>query len=137
MPTYNPGGYESNFGYGNVPSLANSSIPGMGVLKNLENPAPFDILKDIPKIEDIGPMKSLGNFFANNWKDLVSLKVLDESLGFQKDQNRRLDNQENRAEQAQNLNTDALMQTRLAMATPGTAEHAALQEQVNSGQYTV
>jgi hypothetical protein len=134
MPTYNPGGYESNFGYGNVPSLANSGMGGLGMLKSLQNQPNVDILKDM---KGIGPMKSLGNFFANNWKDLVSLKVLDESLGFQKDQNRRLDNQENRAEQAQNLNTDALMQTRLAMATPGTAEHAALQEQVNSGQYTV
>ena len=133
MPNYNPGGYTGG-GLGNVPSLANSGMGGLGMLKNLQNPAPFDILKDF---DGIGPMKSLGNFFKNNWQDLASGYLLNESLGFQRDQNRRLDNQENRAEQAQNLNTDAVMRTRLAMATPGTAEHDALQEQVNSGQYTV
>jgi len=87
----------------------------------------------------------LGDMFKSdgfeNALDLGSLALqgygLNKSLGIADDQLGILKDQENRAATAQNLATNNSLSLAAQMTTPGTAEHAQVQEAIANGTYAV
>lgn len=87
----------------------------------------------------------LGDMFKSdgfeNALDLGSLALqgygLNKSLGIADDQLGILKDQENRAATAQNLATNNSLSLAAQMTTPGTAEHAQVQQAIANGTYAV
>lgn len=90
-------------------------------------------------------MSGIGNFMnsgaGQGLLDIGSLALnsygLNKSLGFAQDQLGILEDQEARAATAQNFQTGNSLSLALQTTTPGTPEHARIQQAIESGQFQV
>lgn len=129
MIGFNPGGSVSGFGPG-------SGVSGFGGPSSIFKTGGSNILDSL---------KSLGGFFGSeSGQGLLGLGSLglqgfglNKALGFQEDQLGLLQDQENRAATAQNLQTGNSLSLALQTTTPGTPEHERIKQAIADGSFAV
>jgi hypothetical protein len=128
MPGFNPGGSTGGLFGGNLGGGLSGAIGGGGGGFSFGDA--FSGIGDFLGSDKFGGALDLGSLALNTYG-------LNKSLGFQEDQLGILKDQENRAATAQNFQTGNSLAMALQTTTPGTPEHARIQEAMAQGTFQV